>query len=188
MSQENPQIATVEEATGDVQKTWSLNELRQVIVTELNNVLTNPDNLNTLANQIFTASTNAIRENAQLRARTAVRPVLTRVPYPGCLKATVLEPREGEEILDVSFEEQVTDQDKEGWKTAALTDQQHLTLRKLVLSQTTVPGDVYYVTTSAAIDAALEAATDEVMAATQAQAEAQREAQTAEGQEAAKAE
>jgi hypothetical protein len=137
----------------------NVEELHAFIVKTLTEVLAIPENTIQLAQNIFAAAANATQVQRERDAREQFRPVLTRTPYPGCLRALVTFV---DETFVVSFGH-IPDGESD-WELcgSALAEPACEALTKLVLSQPVFDGDIWYVTTNAAVNAQLEKVTDVV--------------------------
>lgn len=137
-------------------------ELRVYISHVLRDILSIPENVIQLAQNVFAAAANATQVQRERDLREGLRPVLSRTYYQGSLRATVSQPTEGSPMV-VGLE--FIPEDEKEWKdaTIAIAESAREALSKLVLSQPTFPGDVWYVTTNAAVNAQLEKVTDYMM-------------------------
>lgn len=136
------------------------------IVTDLLNI---PENATHFARVTLGGALRALNNEAQHKAQLAMRPVLTRTPYAGCLRAVITANAEAsDEPLTVDIT--VRAEGSEEWVDSKLPAAALESIAKLVLSQATVPGDVWYITTNQAVDKQLDLAAEALL--NQAQADA----------------
>lgn len=122
-------------------------ELRHLIAHTIGQVFAVPDNANQFAQLIFAASIAALQQTSKIAKLQSGKAVLTRVEYPGCARATILEGATIGEYgvrLEERIEGEWAELKRDEWVITGLTT--------LVLSQATFPGDVFYVTTDAKVD------------------------------------
>lgn len=136
-------------------------ELRVFVVEALKQILSIPENVIQLAQQIFAAGANATQVQSERDVREGLRPVLTRVYYPGAFRATV----SGEVDAPMTVKLEHKPEGSEVWEDCreVINPSAYEALSKLVLSQPTIPNDVWYITTNAAVNAQQEKVTDIMM-------------------------
>lgn len=118
---------------------------------ELFKIPGNALNLATMVAQQMVVSLKTMQQEAE---RRYARPILVRVEYEGSVRATV-QPAGDDGLLSVLLEERVDGE----YTTSGIDDSWHKVLSDMVLSQTAFPGDVWFITTNAAVENALEKAT-----------------------------
>jgi hypothetical protein len=131
---------------------------KQLFAELFSETMSNPDNAALLAKTITAASHNALLGRIGERLREQRKPVVVREAYDDAWKCTVQGGLNG--TLTVLIEEQL-----DGiWTKLKAEDSLYQKASGLVLSQTAVPGDVFYLTDSLRIEAARESYVDAYMA------------------------
>jgi len=131
---------------------------KQLFAELFSETMSNPDNAALLAKTLFAASHNALLGQIGERIREQRKPVVVREAYDDAWKCTVQGGLNG--TLTVLIEEQL-----DGiWTKLKAEDSLYQKASGLVLSQTAVPGDVFYLTDSLRIEAARESYVDAYMA------------------------
>lgn len=124
-------------------------ELRSIIAQELSRLLSIPENIQALAASMASASAAALNTVNVVNQRMEAHPQLVRTEYPNCAKVTIVETDAVGE-LDVKMEER--DKETNEWIPLQRPDHVLGGIRKLVLSQVTFAGDVWFVTTTAEVN------------------------------------
>lgn len=124
-------------------------ELRQMIAAELASILSIPSNIQSLAASISSAQAQALHTANVVNQRMEAHPQLVRTEYPGSAKATILAPVEAGGEYDVLLEERGEDGE---WKPLVRDELVLAGCKKLVLSQVTHGGDVWFITTTAEVN------------------------------------
>lgn len=145
-------------------------ELHQFIADSFQQLLSVPQNANSIAIATLGAQIKALKDSQELLSRQGAKVVLTRVEYPGCIRAVILAPEvEGEE-MSVALTQRISEEE---WGAPEGFDQKAMeSLARLVLSQAAVPGEMFYITTNAAVENANELASQVIMDRAQAIAQA----------------
>lgn len=173
MSAENPVQQLSQEELDKLPLPQTRGELRELVAGTFDDLLKIPGNAQAIGQAVLAAAVNAIAENRKLRERQANRPVVGRAYYPGSLKAIITAKQESDDSLNtlsVDFYEQKPAEGEEitpttPWTLFAMPAGSNLP--QIVLSQSAVPGDEFFLTTLWQVEAALEAATDATLAAAQ---------------------
>lgn len=149
-------------------------ELRNFVAGTMTEILNIPENKIIQAESLLGTLLGLVQERRAKDDRAQLRPVVVSTYYRGSARATV-ELVEGGEFF-VKFEEE--SKDAEGklitepfelngvamtrpvWKGMALPEGAYEMMAKLVLSQPVQPGQIFFVTTAAGIEAHMEAMTD----------------------------
>ncbi|MNQ29611.1 hypothetical protein D3C85_429260 [compost metagenome] len=143
--------------------------LKVFVAATLTDLLNIPENATHFARVVLSAGLKALNNEAQHKAQLAMRPVLTRTPYAGCLRAVITANEvASDEPLTVDIT--IREVGSEEWVDSKIPAHALQELAKLVLSQATVPGDVWYITTNQAVDQQLDKAAEALL--NQAQADA----------------
>lgn len=153
-------------------------QLREFIAHSLRDILAIPENQLIQAKSFIDTIKKSLDESAQRAERGWLRPVITSTYYRGAFRAVVGTYDAEGDITPVTFlqeqkdaEGKVVFEDAEVngvalkrpvWVSVegVVNPASLALLSKLVLSQPTVPGQVFYVTTNGAIEQQMEAATD----------------------------
>lgn len=130
---------------------------KQLFAELFSETMSNPDNAALLAKTVFAASHNALLGQIGDRLREQRKPVVVREAYDDAWKCTVQGGLNG--TLTVLIEEQIDGV----WTKLKSEDGIYQKASGLVLSQTAVPGDVFYITDSLRIEAARDAYVDAYM-------------------------
>lgn len=144
MSTVNEQVEGVDEG---------IEQVRHLIAEQLSSLLTIPENQENLAIIVVGALARMTKELTDTRLRNANRLTLTKTYYAGALRAEVgvsVAEEADESLLSVKFF--IKSEENEWVPADDLNDAAVENLTKLVLSQTAVPGDVFYITTQAAVN------------------------------------
>lgn len=137
--------------------------LKVFVAYTLTDLLNIPENGTHFARVVLSAALKALNNSAQQSAQQATRPVLSRTPYAGCLRGVVAANEEASDeplSVDLTAHDVATDT----WVESTLPASVQQNVAKLILSQSTVPGDVWYVTTNHAVDKLLDATAASLMA------------------------
>lgn len=127
-------------------------ELYTFIAKSFGQLMAIPENATIFANTILHAQLRALQVNSKVEASSQLEMVLARIEYPGCLRAEVTQPDAATGLLDVVLECR-DPENKEAWTSdTGFNADQIAAFKRLVLSQTTVPTDVWFITTSAAVN------------------------------------
>lgn len=137
-------------------------QLKAFIAGSVTDVLNIPENATQIARVVIAAALRSLSNDAQHEAIKKTRPVLTRTPYAGCLRA-VITANEVASDEPLTVDVMVHDIASDSWVESGLPQAGLENVAKLVLSQATVPGDVWYITTNHAVDKQLDAATDALL-------------------------
>lgn len=130
-------------------------EFKEAVAQALHDLLNIPANQLSLAIMMAQSNLNSLVQQRNEEQRRYTQPVLVRAPYKGCIKATIGDV-DAEGLLTVLLEEE-----KDGvWVESQIDPVYQATFKKLALSDTAQPGDIWFITTPAAIDAEREKATD----------------------------
>jgi len=162
MTAENPVKQLTQEELDALPAPQTRGELKAMVASTLDDVLKIPTNLTFLGQAILGQVARDLADLNRLRQRQQRRPVFVKVYYPGAIRCTILPRQEGEsedQLLSVLFEEK---NGEAGETTGDVWVQKDMpeVYTKLVLSQSAQPNDVFFLTTSEAIDRAMEEATD----------------------------
>jgi hypothetical protein len=137
-------------------------QLKAFVAASVTDLLNIPENATHFARVVLSGALKALNNEAQYKAQLAMRPVLTRTPYAGCLRAVVSANTEaGDEPLSVDITTRAAG--SEEWIDSGMPYEALQKVAKLVLSQSTVPGDVWYITSNLAVDAQLDAAAEALL-------------------------
>lgn len=137
-------------------------QLKAFIAASVTDLLNIPENATHFARVVLSGALGALNNQAQLASQLALRPVLTRTPYAGCLRAVISANTEaGDEPLSVDITTRAAG--SEEWVDTGMPNEALQKIAKLVLSQSTVPGDVWYITSNRAVDAQLDAAAEALL-------------------------
>ena len=145
-------------------------QLKVFVAAAVTDLLNIPENATHFARVVLSGALRALNNEAQHKAQLAMRPVLTRTPYPGCLRAVITANAEASDeplTVDITIREVRSEE----WTDSKASPVVLQELAKLVLSQATVPGDVWYITTNQAVDKQLDAAAEALLNQAQADAE-----------------
>lgn len=132
---------------------------KQLFAELFSETMSNPANANLLAKTLFAATHNALLGAIDKDFRQENKPVIVRQEYPDSWRCTVVGGQGG--TLTVTIEERSTDG---AWIMADISEALEAKTAGLVLSQTAVAGDVFYLTTSAKIEAARDSFVDQYLA------------------------
>lgn len=147
MSAEAQAPAAAQPAAFELPKTAE--EFHLAVANAVGQVLSIPENIQALGQSVLMAAANALGQVSVINQRLEAQPQLTRVEYPNCLRGTIAE---GAEVgqYDVKLEQR---DEKGEWVPAVRPDFVLLGAKKLMLSQVTFPGDVWFLTTTAQVHA-----------------------------------
>lgn len=164
MSQEAPaslkEHLPEEQAVPERKFPTTLEELHIEVATSLSHLLSVPDNVRLLAQSMFTAAGVSLKNSNRIDNAIESRPVLSRTEYPNCARGTVkLVPGEVVEY-QVTLEQRNVDGE---WGPLLHETAIQDALKRLVLSQPTFDGDVWYVTTTADVNLAQDAIVDQML-------------------------
>ena len=124
-------------------------EFHMAVANAVGQVLSVPSNIQALGASVLRAAASALDQANVINQRMEAQPQLTRTEYPNCLRGTILETGTVG-VLDVNLEQR----DSAGvWVPAARPDYVLAGAKKLMLSQATFPGDVWFLTTTADVHA-----------------------------------
>lgn len=153
----------------------SVEELRGFVASTMTEVLNIPENKAIQAESLLGFLLALVQERRAKDDRAQYRPVVVGTYYRGSARATIgLDAESGQFV--VAFDEEVKDAEgklvleshdvngvamtRPTWKAMPLEAGPREMLSKMVLSQPVQPGQVFYVTTGAGIEAHMEAMTD----------------------------
>lgn len=146
MSKEAPNAAPQNEEVA--QQAWELPkteaEFHLAVVTAVSQILSIPSNIQAMAASMFSAGAGALSSINTVNQRMETKPQVTRVEYPGSLRGTVVCPVVGQ--YDVVLEQR---NEAGEWVPATKPDYVLVGAKKLMLSQSTFEGDVWFLTTIA---------------------------------------
>jgi hypothetical protein len=153
----------------------NVDELRAFVAGTMTEVMNIPENKAIQAESLLGFLFGLVQERRAKNDRSQLRPVVTSTYYRGSARATVGLDKDGGEFI-VTFSEEIKDAEgklvledhvvkgvpmtRPTWRVMQLEAGPLEMLSKLVLSQPVQPGQVFYVTTAAAIEAHMEAMTD----------------------------
>jgi hypothetical protein len=145
MSAAAPQQA--EQAQAQIERPFPTTheELHLIVAEAVGRILSFPENIQQLAMSVASAQAGALQQVNIINQRMEAHPQLVRVEYPGAARATVVAAAEG---FDVVLEER---DGTDGWKPLERPDYVIAGAKKLVLSQVTHDGDVWFITTTAEV-------------------------------------
>lgn len=138
---------------------------KQMFAEMFAELMSNPANANMLAKTLAAASHNALLGAMAKDIRQEQKPVVIKIEYPDSWRCTIIE-SDNETKVDVLFEERNAAGE---WQRLDLSEQQLKTAKMLVLAQSAVPGDVFFLTNSAAIEAARDTFVDQYLAEAEAE-------------------
>ena len=158
-----------------VQFPKTVEELRGFVAGTITEVLNIPENKAIQAESLLGFLLGLVQERRAKDDRSQYRPVVVGTYYRGSARATIGHDVESGQFV-VAFDEEVKDAEgklvleshevngvqmtRPVWKAMPLEAGPLEMLTKLVLSQPVQPGQVFYVTTAAGIEAHMEAMTD----------------------------
>lgn len=150
-------------------------ELRNFVAGTMTEILNIPENKIIQAESLLGTLLGLVQERRAKDDRAQLRPVVVGTYYRGSARATIGISNDGGEFF-VTFEEEAKDADgklilephevngvamtRPVWKAMPLEAGPLEMLSKLVLSQPVQPGQVFFITTAAGIEAHMEAMTD----------------------------
>lgn len=148
--------------------------LQQFIANATSKMNAIPENQLIQAENTLTVLLRLVKEERARLDRGARRPVVTSSYYRGSLRAVVGRTEEGDFFVTFTQESKGPDGrlvfeaaelngvaiQKPVWEAMELDPNASILFSKLVLSQPVQPGDVYYITTAAGIEAHMELMTD----------------------------
>lgn len=172
MSQALNPIAQLEAALSVMPE--SADALQQFIANAVSKMNTIPENQLIQAENTLTVLLRLVKEERVRVDRQARRPVVTASYYRGSIRAVVGRTEEGDFFITFSQESKGPDgrllfEDAElngvaikkpVWEAMELDQNANILFSKMVLSQPVQPGDVFYITTGAGIEAHMELMTD----------------------------
>lgn len=132
---------------------------KQLFAELFSETMSNPANANLLAKTLFAATHNALLGAIDKDFRQDNKPVIVRQEYPDSWRCTVVGGVGG--TLTVTVEEKNAAGE---WAKADISEALEAKTAGLVLSQTAAPGDVFFLTTSAKIEAARDNFVDQYLA------------------------
>lgn len=153
-------------------------QLREFIASAMRDILAIPENQLIQAKTLIDTIKKSLDESTTRAERNWLRPVVTSTYYRGAFRAVVGQYDADGDITPVSFLQEKKDAEgkivfedaevngvglkRPVWESieGVVNPASLALLSKLVLSQPTVPGQVFYVTTNGAIEQQMEAATD----------------------------
>lgn len=149
IQQEQPRIITMPETP---------EQLKAFVAATLNELFHIPENATMLASVVLNGFGKAIRNDAERLQRDMARPIIVSGVFPGCIKAIIGMTDGDVPVLTVSFQGYV---DGVQWVALENVDPAKIErLRELVLTRANAPGEVFYITTSQAVDAAADQVAD----------------------------
>ncbi|MNF74541.1 hypothetical protein D3C85_149340 [compost metagenome] len=150
-------------------------ELRNFVASTMTEVLNIPENKAIQAESLLGFLLGLVQERRAKDDRAQFRPVVVGTYYRGSARATIGHDAESGQFV-VAFDEETKDADgklvlephevngvqmtRPVWKAMPLEAGPLEMLTKLVLSQPVQPGQVFFITTAAGIEAHMEAMTD----------------------------
>lgn len=132
---------------------------KQLFAELFSETMSNPANATLLAKTLFAATHNALLGAIDKDFRQENKPVIVKQEYPDSWRCTVVGGEGG--TLTVTVEEKTADGE---WIKANISEALEAKASGLVLSQTAAPGDIYFLTTSAKIEAARDSFVDQYLA------------------------
>jgi len=150
-------------------------QLRHFVAGTMNELLNIPENKAVQAESLLTYLLGLVKEKQASENRANLRPVVVSTYYRGSARATIGLDLQSNTFL-VAFDQEAKDADgkiiteafelngvqltRPTWTKFELPGAAYDMMSKLVLSQPVQPGQVFFVTTGAAIEAHMEALTD----------------------------
>jgi len=132
---------------------------KQLFAELFSETMSNPANATLLAKTLTAAIHNALLAAIDKDFRQDNRPVIVRQEYPDSWRCTVVGGTGG--TMTVTIEERGADG---VWAKVDISEALEAKTAGLVLSQTAQPGDVFFLTTSAKIEAARDGFVDQYLA------------------------
>lgn len=132
---------------------------KQLFAQLFSETMSNPANANLLAKTLTAAVHNSLLGAIDKDFRQENKPVIVKQEYPDSWRCTVVGGQGG--TLTVTVEEKNAAGE---WAKADISEALEAKTAGLVLSQTAAPGDVFFLTTSAKIEAARDSFVDQYLA------------------------
>lgn len=137
--------------------------LRLFCVWAFNDLLQNPANASVLSSVVVNGLATALKNDQQRLQRDMMRPVLVKDYFEGSVRATTIV-AEGEHGQQLGVTLEIQHYQTKAWGPLPVEEDKQEFLKKLVLARATIPSEVWFITTSKALeDAATKGA--EVLAA-----------------------
>lgn len=131
-------------------------QLEVFIASALSNFLQIDANATILATVVIQGLARSLTNDRERLAKDMNRLILVKAPFPGSIRAEVkgVETTTGD-VLEVELKELVTEGETATWTTivaGAYPEEKLAALRSFVMAKANTPGEVWYITTSLAVD------------------------------------
>lgn len=137
-------------------------EASQLFNEQFQDMLAVPANQLSLSIMFFETALKAMKQQQNDELRRSNLPVITRAFYPGSIKAVVRVVDYDAPQVELTADLYEEDPENAGeWISLTVNDEFQQPLKKLVLSQATHDGDVWYMATSAQVNEVAAAVADQ---------------------------